>query len=184
MEYRNKCDVNAYYRKFDSGRAIFMKKRFRGQDYVLSHVIGYAIDAAAIYLLCWYFIKNGNVLGTATLFFLFYMAVGQLNKFYSGLKHILCYILLGRRKEEIKWLKSQFESHGIEPIKLKNNDVDNFLISSAEAGKYSDNREASSILASQWLKNQVLELGCPPMEAWVHRDMIRRALQPNTRKCH
>src|SRR5690606_9957218 len=100
-----------------------------------------------------------------------YMAVGQLNKFYSGLKHILCYILLGRRKEEIKWLKSQFESHGIEPIKLKNNEVDNFLISSAEAGKYSDNREASSILASQWLKNQVLELGCPPMEAWVHRDM-------------
>ncbi len=156
-----------------------MKKRFRGQNYILSHVIGYSIDAAAIYLMCWYFVKNGNVLGTAALFFLFYLAFGQLNKFYSGLKHVLCYILLGRRKEETAQLKSQFETHGVDPVTLKNNEVDSFLISSAEAGKYLDNKEASSMLASQWLKNQVLELGCPSMEAWVHRDMIRRALEPD-----
>lgn len=155
-----------------------MKKKFRGQNYILSHAIGYSIDAAAIYLMCWHLVKNGNVLGTAALFFLFYLAFGQLNKFYSDLKHVLCYFLLGRRKEETERLKSQFESHGIEPIALKNNEVDNFLISSAEAGKYAEHKEASSILASQWLKNQVLELGCPSMEAWVHRDMIRRALEP------
>jgi hypothetical protein len=153
-----------------------MKKKFRGQDYVLSHIIGYTIDALAIYLLCLYFVKDGNVAATAALFFLFYMAFSQLNRFYTDLKHVLSYILLGRRRAETALLRSQFEAQGIEPVSLKNKEVDHYLLSSAEADKYSQNREASSMLASHWLKNQVLELGCPSMEAWVHRDMIRRAL--------
>ncbi len=155
-----------------------MKKKFAPNNYLLNYIVAFAIDAIVIYAICLHFTTSGNAELNAVITWLAYRFFNFALGYYLRLRHAACYYILGKRKKETEQLKNYFQGYNIPAATLKTHQVDDYLIQISETQPVNENKDAVSFLTSQWFMNQILELGCPAMESWVHRDMIRRALAP------